>query len=136
MPLHLIKLCVGVDSVDELAAWRTEQKRAGRSPVVHTRNTPKRAADVLEGGSLFWVIKRQVRCRQLITAVDTHEDGLKTRCELTLHDELVLVEPRAKKPFQGWRYLEHHEAPTDLHQGIGAELPHELAVELRALGAW
>jgi hypothetical protein len=136
MPLHLIKLCVGVDSVDELSAWRTEQKRAGRTPVVHTRNTPKRAAEVLEGGSLFWVIKRQIRCRQLIVEVRTHEDGPKTRCELTLANELVLVEPRGKKPFQGWRYLEHHEAPGDLHAGIGAELPHELAVELRALGAW
>lgn len=136
MPLHLIKLCVGVDSVDELAAWRTEQKRSGRKPVVRTRNTPKRAEQVLEGGSLFWVIKRQVRCRQAITAVTTLEDGLKTRCELTLHDELVLVEPRGKKPFQGWRYLEHHEAPCDLLSGIGAELPHDLAVELRALGAW
>lgn len=136
MPLHLIKLCVGVDSVDELAAWRAEQKRAGRAPVVHTRNTPKRAVEVLEGGSLFWVIKRQVRCRQMIVDVRTLEDGPKTRCELTLADDLVLVEPRGKTPFQGWRYLEHHEAPGDLHAGIGAELPHELAVELRALGAW
>ena len=136
MPLHLIKLCVGVDSVDELAAWWTEQKRAGRRPVVHTRNTPKRAMEVLEGGSLFWVIKRQVRCRQLITAVDTLEDGLRTRCELSLHDELVLVEPRGKTPFQGWRYLEPHEAPGDLDSGMGAELPHELAIQLRALGAW
>lgn len=136
MPLHLIKLCVGVDSVDELAAWRTEQKLSGRRPVVHTRNTPKRAAEVLEGGSLFWVIKRQVRCRQAIVAVDTLEDGLRTRCELIVQDELVLVEPRAKKPFQGWRYLEPHEAPGDLLSGIGADLPHDLAVELRALGAW
>ena len=136
MPLHLIKLCVGVDSVDELAAWRAEQKRTGRAPVVHTRNTPKRAAEVLEGGSLFWVIKRQVQCRQTIVRVDTLEDGLKTRCELTLDDALVLVEPRRKTPFQGWRYLEHHEAPGDLHAGIGADLPHDLAVELRALGAW
>jgi hypothetical protein len=136
MPLHLIKLCVGVDSVDELAAWRAEQKRSGRRPVVHTRNTPKRAHEVLDGGSLFWVIKRVVTCRQLITAVDTREDGLKTRCELTLHDDLVLVEPRRKTPFQGWRYLPHHEAPGDLHAGIGAELPHDLAVQLRALGAW
>ena len=136
MPLHLIKLCVGVDSVDELAAWRAEQKRSGRRPVVHTRNTPKRSEQVLSGGSLYWVIKRVVACRQVITAVETLEDGLKTRCEFTLQDELVLVEPRGKKPFQGWRYLEHHEAPADLESGIGAELPHDLAVELRALGAW
>lgn len=136
MPLHLIKLCVGVDSVDELAAWRTEQKRTGRKPVVRTRNTPKRAEEVLEGGSLFWVIKRVVACRQLITAVDTLEDGLKTRCELTLDDALVLVEPRGKRPFQGWRYLEHGDCPADLDRGVGADMPHDLAVELRALGAW
>jgi hypothetical protein len=136
MPLHLIKLCVGVESVDELAAWRAEQKSTGHGPVVHTRNTPKRAVEVLEGGSLYWVIKRQVRCRQLITAVNTLDDGLRTRCELSLHDELVLVEPRGKTPFQGWRYLAHHEAPMDLDSGVGAELPYEMAVQLRALGAW
>lgn len=136
MPLHLIKLCVGVDSVDELSAWRAEQKRNGRVPVVRTRNTPKRAAEVLEGGSIFWVIKRQVRCRQLITDVQTFEDGPKTRCELTLDDAVVLVEPRGKKPFQGWRYLEHHEAPRDLDARIAADLPSDLAAQLRALGAW
>jgi hypothetical protein len=91
---------------------------------------------VLEGGSLFWVIKRVVACRQLITAIDTLEDGLRTRCELTLDEPLVLVEPRRKAPFQGWRYLEHCDTPCDLEKGIGAELPHDLAVELRALGAW
>ncbi|MDP8915724.1 MAG: DUF1489 domain-containing protein [Pseudomonadota bacterium] len=136
MPLHLIKLCVGVDSVDELAAWRAEQKRNGRACIVRTRSTPKRAEEVLAGGSLFWVIKRQVRCRQLITAVRTIEDGARTRCELTLADSLVLVEPRGKKPFQGWRYLEHREAPLDLDAGIAADLPNELAAELRALGLW
>jgi len=136
MPLHLIKLCVGVDSVDELAAWRAEQQRNGRKPVVRTRNTPKRSAEVLEGGSLFWVIKRQVRCRQLILDVQTFEDGPRNRCELTLADDLVLVEPRGKKPFQGWRYLEPHEAPLDLHAGIGADLPSDLAAQLRSLGVW
>lgn len=136
MPLHLIKLCVGVDHVDELAAWRAEQRRNGRAPVVRTRNTPKRAAEVLEGGSIFWVIKRQVRCRQVVTDVRTLEDGARTRCELTLADPLVLVEPRSKKPFQGWRYLEHHEAPLDLDALAAADLPGDLAAELRALGAW
>lgn len=136
MPLHLIKLCVGVDQVDELAAWRAEQRRNGRAPVVRTRSTPKRAAEVLDGGSIFWVIKRQVRCRQRITEVRTLEDGARTRCELTLDDPIVLVEPRSKKPFQGWRYLEHHEAPLDLDAGVAADLPGDLAAELRALGVW
>lgn len=136
MPLHLIKLCVGVDHIDELAAWRAEQRRNGRVPVVRTRSTPKRAAEVLEGGSLFWVIKRVVRCRQLITHVTTLEDGLRTRCELILDDRLIVVEPRPKKPFQGWRYLEHHEAPLDLDAGVAADLPSDLTAELRALGVW
>lgn len=136
MPLHLIKLCVGVDSVDELSAWRAEQKRNGRACLVRTRNTPKRASEILEGGSLFWVIKRQVRCRQLITHVRTLEDGPKTRCEITLDDRLTLVEPRGKKPFQGWRYLEHPDAPLDLDSGIAADLPNDLAAQLRALGVW
>ncbi len=136
MPVHLIKLCVGVDSVDELAAWRKEQRRLGRRPVVRTRSTPKRAEDVLDGGSLYWVIKGVVRCRQLITAVDTYEDGAATRCELTLDDPVILCEPRPKKAFQGWRYLEPHEAPLDLDPEVGADLPSDLAAELRALGAW
>lgn len=136
MPLHLIKLCVGVDHVDELAAWRAEQRRNGLAPVVRTRSTPKRAAEILDGGSIFWVIKRQVRCRQLITDVRTIEDGPRTRCELTLDDPIVLVEPRGKKPFQGWRYLDHHQAPVDLDAGVAADLPNELAAELRALGVW
>ena len=136
MPLHIIKLCVGVDSVDELRAWRTEQKRMGRDPVMHTRQSPKRCDEVLEGGSLYWVIKGAVRCRQAIVAVDTLEDGPKTRCEMRLHEALVLTEPLPRRAFQGWRYLDPAEAPLDLDPGIAADLPSDLAAELRALGAW
>jgi hypothetical protein len=136
MPLHIIKLCVGVDSVDELRAWRAEQKRVGREPVMHTRQSPKRCDEVLEGGSLYWVIKGVVRCRQAIVAVDTLEDGPKTRCEMRLHEALVLTEPLPRRAFQGWRYLDPAEAPLDLDPGIAADLPSDLAAELRALGAW
>ena len=136
MPLHIIKLCVGVDSVDELRAWRAEQKRMGRDPIMHTRQSPKRCDEVLEGGSLYWVIKGVVRCRQAIVAVDTLEDGPKTRCEMRLHEALVLTEPLPRRAFQGWRYLDPAEAPLDLDPGIAADLPSDLAAELRALGAW
>ena len=136
MPLHIIKLCVGVDSVDELRAWRKEQRRMGRSCVVHTRQSPKRCADVLDGGSLYWVIKGVVRCRQTITAVDTIDDGPKTRCEIALEDELVLTEPMPRRAFQGWRYLDPTEAPADLDPRLAADLPGELTAQLRALGAW
>lgn len=134
--LHLIKLCVGVDSLDELAAWRAEQARLGRAPVVHTRSTPRRAAEVLEGGSLYWVIRRVVRCRQRIVAVDPIEHGARTRCELTLDEAIMPVEPRPRAPFQGWRYLEEPEAPRDLDARLAADLPSHLTAELRALGAW
>ena len=136
MPLHIIKLCVGVDSVDELRAWRAEQKRMGREPVMHTRQSPKRCDEVLEGGSLYWVIKGVVRCRQAIEAVDTLEDGPKTRCEIRLCDEIVLTEPMPRRAFQGWRYLDPAEAPGDLDPRVGADLPSDLAAQLRALGAW
>ena len=136
MALHIIKLCVGVDTVDELRAWRSEQRRSGRAAIVNTRQSPKRCDEVLEGGSLFWVIKGVVRCRQAIVAVDTLEDGPKTRCEIRLGDEIVLTDPLPRRAFQGWRYLEPHEAPLDLDPGIAADLPSELAAELRALGVW
>jgi hypothetical protein len=136
MALHLIKLCVGVDTVDELRAWRAEQKRLGRSCVVHTRQSPKRCDEVLDGGSLYWVIKGVVRCRQAILSIETIEDGARTRCEIRLDEALAPTEPLPRRAFQGWRYLASAEAPNDLDPRIGAELPADLAAELRALGAW
>ena len=136
MALHIIKLCVGVDSVDELRAWRKEQRRRGRSCVVNTRMTPKRCDEVLEGGSLYWVIKGVVRCRQVIKGIDSFDDGPKTRCEIRLHEELVLTEPLPRRAFQGWRYLDPAEAPADLDAGLAADLPNDLTAQLRALGAW
>jgi hypothetical protein len=136
MALHLIKLCVGVDTVDELRAWRAEQKRLGRPNMMHTRQSPKRCDEVLNGGSLYWVIRGVVRCRQAILGIDTLEDGARTRCEVRLDEALTLTEPLPRRAFQGWRYLEPSEAPADLDPRIGAELPADLAAELRALGAW
>ena len=136
MALHIIKLCVGVDSVDELRAWRREQRGSGRAAIVHTRQSPKRCDEVLDGGSLFWVIKGVVRCRQAILEVNTIDDGLKTRCEIRLDDDLVLTEPSPRRAFQGWRYLDPAEAPRDLDPRVGAELPSDFAAALRALGAW
>ena len=136
MALHIIKLCVGVDSVDGLRAWRKQQRRLGRSCVVHTRQTPKRCDDVLDGGSLYWVIKGVVRCRQAIEGIDSFDDGPKTRCEIRLDDTLILTEPLPRRAFQGWRYLDANEAPADLDPRIGADLPSDFAAQLRAMGAW
>jgi hypothetical protein len=129
--LHLIKLCVGCDSIEDLAQWQRK-----RSPLEHwTRNQPKRAEEILTGGSLYWVIKGQVRVRQRILGLERREDEEGVWCAIVLGRRLTRVRPAARRPFQGWRYLEADDAPADLAKGEKAEeLPEKLAAELRALG--
>jgi hypothetical protein len=133
MALHLIKLCVGIDAVEELEAyWRGETKR-----VMHTRQTPKRAEELLDGGSLYWVIKGVIQCRQTIAAVETVGEGQQARCEVLLNLPVVRTAPAPRRPFQGWRYLKPEEAPPDLAElSAGADMPSDLAAKLRELGAW
>jgi hypothetical protein len=131
MALHLIKLCVGVSEVGELADWARQ-----RRPIVHTRQTPKRATEILEGGSLYWVIKGQVLVRQAILAIDTIEEGASSRCEILLDQTAYRTAPQPRRAFQGWRYFTADDAPVDLSNDAGEDLPAELAVALRSLGAW
>lgn len=135
MALHLIKLCVGCDSVEELRAWRADRARRGIGPIVPTRQTPKRAAELVDGGSLYWVIKGVILVRQPILKVTTLDSGVQP-CRIDLGPELILTSPQPRRPFQGWRYLEAKDAPPDLATGGGAEVPQELARQLRELGAW
>lgn len=137
MPLHMIKLCVGCDSPEELQAWRRERLHAEPEWRLRTRQTPKRAAEIVEGGSVYRVFKGAVLCRQRVLAIDTIGEGKAARCEILLGPELVPVAPVVRRPFQGWRYLEHAEAPPDW-EGLGevGALPTRLAVKLRELGAW
>ena len=134
--LHLIKLCVGVDRLDQLTAWGREERGKGRTPVVHTRSTPKRAAELLEGGSLYWVIKGVVQARQRILAIDKLEDGQRARSEITLAEEVVRVAPQRRSAFQGWRYYEGRDVTPDVSSWEAGEVPEGLAEELRELGAW
>ena len=136
MSLHLIKLCVGCDTVEELAAWRAAHVPAGTAWTMRTRQTPKRAVQLLDGGSLYWVFKGQVLCRQSILAVDTVGEGVTARCEVTLAPELVRTAPMPRRAFQGWRYLTAADAPPDLAHDGGDEIPSELARKLREVGAW
>jgi hypothetical protein len=143
MALHLIKLCVGCDSVRELEGWIRERMRAKRQrgePREHihtTRMVPKRSDELLDGGSLYWVIRGELTCRQrlrdLRCIVDA--DGI-SRCQLVLDPKVIAVQPRGRRPFQGWRYLEDSDAPTDLDRAApGAVLmPEPLRRELRELG--
>jgi hypothetical protein len=148
MVVHIVKLCVGADSIEELQAfqaWQMEQALKARAaaggprlaPVCGTRAWPKRKPDVLAGGSLYWVIKGVILVRQKIIAIEPVTDDHGERCGLYLDAQLVRTEPRAKRPFQGWRYLETGDAPADLGAVAGgAELPDEIRRQLVDLGAW
>lgn len=144
MPVHLIKLAVGIESIDHLHQRQkeriAERKAAGDGPILRilTRNTPRRADELTaEGGSIFWVIKGRVLVRQKITSVEpaTGQDG-QPRCAIHLDSELIRIRPRRSRPFQGWRYLEDDNAPADLPAGADEEIepPEEMAEELRELG--
>jgi hypothetical protein len=143
MALHLIKLCVGCDSTEELAGWikqRMKQRKArGEKPEhIHTtRMAPKRVEELLESGSLYWVIRGQILCREKLRAIQpfVDKDGI-GRCRLVLEPKLVLVEPRPYRAFQGWRYLPEAAAPRDLDRAApGAKnMPDALRRELRELG--
>lgn len=143
MPLHLIKLCVGAASIEELADWQqsrlAELRKAGEPPRIwHTTfQTPKRDADLLDGGSLYWVIKGSVQVRQGLLGFEpgTKTDGSKG-CRILLDAKLVPVRPVPRRAFQGWRYLDGADAPADLTRGDKAlaEMPAKMRRDLTELG--
>jgi hypothetical protein len=136
MALHLIKLCVGAATPDDLRAWRASRKAAGHRPIVHTRQTPKRAAEILDGGSLYWVFKGVILIRQQVAAIETIGDGARRRCEILLDETMIETVPQPRRAFQGWRYLEPKDAPADLRAIAHGELPPDLARRLREIGAF
>ena len=143
MPLHLIKLAVGAESVKELKGWVAERMRTAKSkglPRHHihiTRMTPKRVEEILDGGSLYWVIKGEIAAREKIIAIEPFrdKDGI-GRCRLVMQPKVIPVMQRPMRPFQGWRYFDPKDAPADLGSaGAGvADLPEPLRRELRDLG--
>ncbi|WP_182084561.1 DUF1489 domain-containing protein [Aureimonas sp. ME7] len=137
MPLHMIKLCVGVESVEDLQA-HVQARLAGVPGAEQghiTRVTPKRASEILDGGSLYWVIKGQVQVRQPILRFDPirTEDGIE-RCRIVLRSEFYRTRPLLRRPFQGWRYLLGDDAPSDASEADLADLPPALQRELVELG--
>ena len=135
MALHMIKLVVGCDTVEDLLAWHADE-RPGQPWVMRTRQTPKRAAELIDGGSLYRVFKGVILCRQTILDVVTVGEGVTARCEVTLDPEPVRVAPTPRRAFQGWRYLEGKDAPADLNAAADGDIPPELARQLREAGAW
>lgn len=137
MPLHLIKLCVGVDSIEDLAHWQkgrlAEMKRAGEKPELghRTFQTPKRRDEILDGGSLYWVIKGVVQVRQPIRDLreGSKDDGTPC-CLIVLDRALIPVRPTPRRAFQGWRYLAAADVPPDI-KGGGAQALAELSPKMR-----
>ncbi|TWG59370.1 MULTISPECIES: DUF1489 family protein [unclassified Aminobacter] len=142
MALHLIKLCVGCESVEDLEDWialKLDEKRRAGMPVEQfhtTRMVPKRVEELLDGGSLYWIIKGGVQCRQRLIDVRPFTDAEGVgRCRLVLDPEVVRTEWQPRRPFQGWRYLDPKDVPADLSgAGTDDELPLELRRELTELG--
>ena len=142
MPLHLLKLCVGCDSVEDLEGWiagELEDKRRAGAAVEDdhtTRMRPKRVDDLLDGGSLYWIVKGGVQCRQRLLDIRPFTDGEGIgRCRLILDPAVTRTEWQPRRPFQGWRYLDPKDAPADLAgAGTAEEMPLSLRRELAALG--
>ena len=143
MPLHLVKLSVGATSFRDLKDWIDERAKANRAKGkqvrhVHvTRMTPKRDTELLDGGSIYWVIKGEIAARQKLVAIEPFrdKDGI-GRCRLVMETKLVPVSPRPMRAFQGWRYFDAKSAPPDLRgspQDL-ADMPEPMRKDLRELG--
>ena len=144
MTIHLQKLSVGSESIMTLQDWQKKvvarRRKAGLSPYHEhvTRMFPKQAEALLDGGSIYWVIKGLIQCRNEIAvlAETKTKDGRKA-CSILMVPKLIPVVPTPKRPFQGWRYLKIEDAPADLNEIGGAnDLPPELRAKLANLGAW
>lgn len=143
MTINIIKLSVGVDSVEDLAQWQRARLQAtkqetGTAFLFHkTRMVPKRQPEVLDGGSIYWVIRGVIQARQRIVGFEDSlkDDGTKC-CLIMLDPELVLVRPTPRRAFQGWRYLEVDDAPPDIDAAAGndfAEMPAKMRRDLAEL---
>ncbi len=137
--VNLVKLCVGADDVQDLIDWQATRRAQNPEglPVHVTRMFPKRADEVLAGGSLYWVFKGVMLARQRILRLDEvrGQDGI-LRCAIVLDPRIVRTEAVPRRPFQGWRYLDPRETPRDLPEGRAAEpgLPPALAAALAEIG--
>ena len=133
MTLHMIRLCVGCDTIEDLFAWH------GNSPdpwPLHTRMAPKRVEELLDGGSLYRIFRGLVLCRQVILSISRVEAGSESHCRIDLEPRIIRVAPTPRRAFQGWRYLDPADAPPDLDETGGGDLPDDLARRLREAGAW
>ena len=144
MTLHMQKLSVGSESIATLQDWQKmvvrRRKKRGLSPYHEhvTRMFPKQMEALLDDGSIYWVIKGLIQCRnELVALEETKTEDGRRACSILMSPKLIPVVPTPKRPFQGWRYLKAEDAPADLTEIGGAnDLPPELRAKLANLGAW
>ena len=133
--MHLKKLSVGSQSLESLRAWQLSQFSRNGKLIHITRYRPRRASEVLNGGSIYWIIRGFVTARQVIVdLVEVECNDGRPACGLVLNPELIETVPTKMRIFQGWRYLELDDAPPDLPNGAEEGIPPALAAELRELG--
>ena len=141
MAVNLLRMAVRIDSVSELKKIQTDRRNIteGKRLYTYTRNMPKRLDELVNGGSVYWVVKRLIRVRQKIMSIEQqlNEEGKKF-CAIELNPVHIILEPRKQKPFQGWRYLKSEEAPLDAaiveSNYSNTNMPPELMSELKELG--
>jgi hypothetical protein len=136
MALNLIKLCVGVSEIEEMKSWIAISTGKGEVLDHVTRMFPRRKDEILPHGSLYWVIRSMILCRQPIEDLEpiTGADGIE-RCRIVFKPKLILVRPTPRRPFQGWRYLNADDAPPDMAKGAKVDdMIDTMRRELGALG--
>lgn len=137
--IHLIKLCVGISSVQQLIDWRVERDQLGLGrpdgmTVHRTRMMPKRRDEIMGQGSLYWVINGAIRARQRIADLEvTQDDEGKSMCNIIMHPKLIWTVPQPRRPFQGWRYFLVDDSPADLPDDV-LDDDMAMAEELAKLG--
>ena len=139
MTVHLLRMAVGINSIADLIDLQERRRQINSDSKLFntTRNVPKRVDELLDGGSIYWVIKRLIRVRQRIISInqEINNEG-KKYCLIEIDPKQIKVEPRTQKPFQGWRYLNIEDVPVDIELSSSpeAELPEEMLIELKELG--
>jgi hypothetical protein len=136
MTLNLIKLCVGVSEIEEMKSWVKISKGTGEALDHVTRMFPRRKDEIIPGGSLYWVIRGMILCRQPIADLEaiTGADGIE-RCRIVFKPQIITVRPTPRRAFQGWRYLTAEDSPVDMPRGSnGGDMDEKMRRELAALG--
>ena len=137
--INLVKLSVGTETVQNLSDWQANPaaRTADGLPRHVTRMWPKRSEELLKGGSIYWVIKGIILCRQKVLRLDEifGVDGIR-RCAIVIEPKLIQVAATPKRAFQGWRYLPTADSPPDLSRPRASDddLPPELQAELANIG--